>query len=135
MTQNEPAIVPHVHDGDEDIPFIHASWSTSRLAAHVRTQHGVPHAQAMTRETLRLGHAERHTAALSPEAAQQVTDGQLRSYAAKLLRRLAERAPTEVDHATLPLDDGRGSTEITTLDEIVTWLQGVAIRVENGVDF
>jgi hypothetical protein len=53
------------------------------------------------------------------------------AYGAALLRKLATRHLGEMDHAHLPLI-GNESVSIVATDEVQAWLEGMAIRVENG---
>jgi hypothetical protein len=51
--------------------------------------------------------------------------------AGQLLRRLAERAPTELDAAELTVAGG-DQVQIICMAEVMEWLSGWAIRAEAG---
>lgn len=64
---------------------------------------------------------------------QDTIDSLTRASNAALLRKLARNHLGELDHAHLELPGG-GDVSIVTTDEVQGWLEGMAIRVENGAD-
>lgn len=55
---------------------------------------------------------------------------------AEALRRLARRHLGELDHAHLPIgyEGADNNVSIVAVDRVKAWLEGWAIRIENGED-
>lgn len=125
---------PHHHTGPaDDIVTFHAERTVTAVRHHLIREHGIDAAGIPVNQVLQR-HAEAHAVPLGAEQAAALTERDRRTYTAGVLRRLVQlHLGSEVKHADLTLPDG-DVVEIATIEEVVDWLLGVAIRVENGAD-
>lgn len=68
----------------------------------------------------------------TPPASEGVIAAIRERWAGKQFRQAAQLAGHELDHAVLPLPGDPEGVRVVAMSEVEQWLEGLAIRAENG---
>lgn len=125
----------HAPDFHETIRRTHDTAAESYLKAHLSIRHGATGLSKLTQTQAEALHRTKHEHDAGPTIADHAAGliAVNQAAIAGALRILASKHLGEMDHAHLPMPDGDAVSIVTTA-EVQSFLEGWAIRIENGVD-
>jgi hypothetical protein len=123
----------HTHDSMHQL-----HQSIYLVRAHLSNSHGIPipTVDRMTDDEALTAHQNAHVNGPTAEDRAAGIAAATDAAIAGALRLLARRHLGEMDHAHLPIDsEGEdNNVSIVAVDRVQSWLEGWAIRIENGAE-
>jgi hypothetical protein len=120
----------HTHDSMHQL-----HQSIYLVRAHLSNSHGIPipTVDRMTDDEALTAHQNAHANGPTAEDRPAGLAASINTTIAGALRLLARKHLGEMDHAHLPMPDG-DAVPIVTTAEVQSFLEGWAVRIENGAE-
>lgn len=123
----------HTHDSTHEL-----HQSSYLVRAHLANSHGIPPStvNAMTDDEALITHQNAHANGPTAEDRSAGIAAATDTAIAGALRLLARKHLGEMDHTHLPIgrEGADNNVSVVAVDRVQSWLEGWAVRIENGAE-